>query len=187
MKILYDTQKAHTSSLENRPLLTQAMRDREQKLKEKRHPKTMIRVRFPDRYILEATFYSGSLVSDLFKVVSEHLESPYEAFQLYITPPQTYLDSNTSFWKQKLAPASLVHFAHKSDKGPPYLKHEILSKALDYPVSSPIGTELGLEEEPQPVSEVLDENKPKPSSASTTAPPPNEKLGRPKWFKIGNK
>jgi tether containing UBX domain for GLUT4 len=60
LKIMIDSQKSKLNSLENRPLMTQAMREREQKLKEHKHPKCRIRVRFADRFTLEATFYSGS-------------------------------------------------------------------------------------------------------------------------------
>jgi hypothetical protein len=59
LKVLIDGQRANLATLENRPLMTKALREREQKLIEQKYPKTMVRVRFPDRYILEATFYSG--------------------------------------------------------------------------------------------------------------------------------
>ena len=61
LKLMMDSQKSKLNSLENRPLMTQAMRDREQKFKEQKYPKCRIRVSFPDQFTLEATFYSGSL------------------------------------------------------------------------------------------------------------------------------
>lgn len=60
IRILLDSHKSAVHALENKPLLTQKLRDREKLMKEKKYPKTMIRVRFPDQYILEATFFSGA-------------------------------------------------------------------------------------------------------------------------------
>lgn len=59
MKILFESQKAQTKALENTPLRTLAMREQELRLKEQKHPKTLIRVRFPDSYVLQAKFFSG--------------------------------------------------------------------------------------------------------------------------------
>ena len=59
--MMFESQKAKLNAMENRPLMTQAMRDREEKLKREKYPKTLIRVRLPDRFSLQITFYSGSL------------------------------------------------------------------------------------------------------------------------------
>ena len=48
IKALISTQQSKYQQLENAPLMTKAMRKREELLKQQRYPKTMIRVRFPD-------------------------------------------------------------------------------------------------------------------------------------------
>ena len=37
---------------------TKAMRDKENELKAQKHPKTCIRIRFPDKYIMQVMFFS---------------------------------------------------------------------------------------------------------------------------------
>lgn len=46
--------------MENKPLMTQKMRDRELQLQQQKYPKTLIRVRFPDRFVVQLTFFSGA-------------------------------------------------------------------------------------------------------------------------------
>jgi hypothetical protein len=58
--MMLDGQKSKLNDLENRPLMTKKMREREEMLKKQKYPKTMIRVRFPNSYVLEATFLSRS-------------------------------------------------------------------------------------------------------------------------------
>jgi hypothetical protein len=55
---MIDQQKSRNHELENRPLMTKKMRDREEMLRRQKYPKTMIRVRFANRFVLEATFLS---------------------------------------------------------------------------------------------------------------------------------
>lgn len=55
------------------PLMTKAMRDREASLRRQKYPKTMIRVRFPNRVTFQATFLSsekGKLNESLVYVLS---------------------------------------------------------------------------------------------------------------------
>ncbi|KAJ3371207.1 Tether containing UBX domain for GLUT4 [Kappamyces sp. JEL0680] len=169
------------------------MRDRELRLKEQKYPKTMIRVRFPDRFILEATFYSGALgwlaslltvVSDLFALVKEHLEVD-RPFRLYVTPPHTNLDPAKSFWSQKLAPACLVHFASldTTHAGSSFLNQSALASCADYPIALP----------PEALEAAADsdeeEHRPKPALAEPSNSDPAKKPDetgpkRPKWFKL---
>jgi hypothetical protein len=58
---MIDSQRSKLNTMDNRPLMTQAMREREEKLKQEKYPKTLIRIRFPDRYSIQFTFYSGAL------------------------------------------------------------------------------------------------------------------------------
>jgi hypothetical protein len=58
LKLMIEQQKYRNQELENRPLMTKKMREREEMLRRQKYPKTMIRVRFSNRFVLEATFLS---------------------------------------------------------------------------------------------------------------------------------
>ncbi|KAI8914645.1 GLUT4 regulating protein TUG-domain-containing protein, partial [Gorgonomyces haynaldii] len=107
MKILLSSYKSSLSKYENRPLMTQKMREQEQQVRNRKYPKTLIRVRFPDQTTLEAAFYSGEQVRALFQVVQSVTNTA--GFRLYVTPPMKDLTETGSFWQQQLAPSSLVH------------------------------------------------------------------------------
>lgn len=62
---LMDGQKAKRQEEENRGFKTAAMRAEEEKARERRYPKTIIRIRFPDRVQIQATFSSQEKIKDL--------------------------------------------------------------------------------------------------------------------------
>ncbi|KAI8899326.1 hypothetical protein BC833DRAFT_586083, partial [Globomyces pollinis-pini] len=57
LKSIFDSQNKARDNLENRPLMTQAMRDKEAQLKQQKYPKTRVRIRLPDRTTIEASFF----------------------------------------------------------------------------------------------------------------------------------
>ena len=71
------SQKKKLQLLNDAPLMTRgdgiylllAMREREKDAKRSKYPKTLVRVRFPNRMILQATFLSNETVSCLYDVV----------------------------------------------------------------------------------------------------------------------
>ncbi|RKO89871.1 hypothetical protein BDK51DRAFT_18167 [Blyttiomyces helicus] len=110
LKMLIQGQTARKAAIENAPLMTKAMRDREAELKMQKYPKTLVRVRFHDRVTLQATFWSGQKASALYQAVRESLRTPERRFLLYVTPPHRKIDPQLTFWKAGLAPATLVYF-----------------------------------------------------------------------------
>ncbi|KAJ3204713.1 Tether containing UBX domain for GLUT4 [Dinochytrium kinnereticum] len=109
VKAMIAASKSRAKLFEDTPLMTQKMRDREEKLRRSKYPKTMIRVKFPDRLILQATFLSDETIGDLYEVVRNYLHGS-RAFTLYTTPPLHNLkDLTLSMWTAKLSPASLVY------------------------------------------------------------------------------
>lgn len=62
---LMDGQKAKREEEESRGFKTAAMRAEEEKARERRYPKTIIRIRFPDRVQIQATFSSQETIKDL--------------------------------------------------------------------------------------------------------------------------
>ena len=77
-----NSQKAKREEEENRGFKTAATRAEEEKARERRYPKTIIRVRFPDRVQLQATFKSQETVGDLRKWVKSACVGQGEAFEL---------------------------------------------------------------------------------------------------------
>ncbi|XP_022379247.1 tether containing UBX domain for GLUT4 isoform X3 [Enhydra lutris kenyoni] len=87
--------KSERKRLEEAPLVTKAFRDAQRREKLERYPKVVLRVLFPDRYILQGFFRPSETVGDLQAFVRSHLGDPELPFYLFITPPKTVLDDPT--------------------------------------------------------------------------------------------
>ncbi|KAI9209534.1 GLUT4 regulating protein TUG-domain-containing protein [Polychytrium aggregatum] len=135
LKQIYDSAKQHRQEHENAPLKTRYIREKEMEAKMQKYPKTLVRVRFMDRSILQATFRSVEPVSELFKVLEAALAVSGRAFHLVATPPHRNLSPSETFWTAQLSPASIVHF-HWTD-GPsdgPYLSADYLARMEPFPL-----------------------------------------------------
>ncbi|KAJ3126990.1 hypothetical protein HK100_009985 [Physocladia obscura] len=148
LKLAYISTKDKAKTLTDAPLMTKAMRDREDELRARKWPKTMIRVRFPDRVTFQAAFLSSEPLSTLYNVVEESLRKngngDARVFVLYVTPPLQDLSAkrSLSFWKAGLAPASMVYFKWvNSEASGSYLNDYYLSKIEEFPVP-PVGEVL---------------------------------------------
>ncbi|KAF9954656.1 Tether containing UBX domain for GLUT4 [Mortierella alpina] len=135
---LMNSQKAKREEEENRGFKTAATRAEEEKARERRYPKTIIRVRFPDRVQLQATFKSQETVGDLRKWVKSACVGQGEAFELYTTPPKKVLsDDKQTLYQAGLAPQSIVYFSWKDSKlnlMAPFLNGEHMMKMQDLPL-----------------------------------------------------
>ncbi|XP_029783632.1 tether containing UBX domain for GLUT4 isoform X2 [Suricata suricatta] len=87
--------KSERKRLEEAPLVTKAFREAQMREKLERYPKVVLRVLFPDRYILQGFFRPNETVGDLRDFVRSHLGNPELPFYLFITPPKTVLDDHT--------------------------------------------------------------------------------------------
>ncbi|KAF9904701.1 Tether containing UBX domain for GLUT4 [Linnemannia zychae] len=138
MMRLLSSQKAKREEEEKRGFKTAATRAEEEKAKERRYPKTIIRVRFPDRIQLQATFRSQETVGDLRKWVASACVGQGEKFDLYTTPPKKVLtDSNQTLYQAGLAPQSIVYFSWVDSKlnlTPPFLNGEHMMLLQDLPI-----------------------------------------------------
>lgn len=82
---------------------------------------TLIRVRFPDGFILQGTFYSREKVRDVVEFVRQSLVSDWQPFQLFETTGQLK-DENASLIDLGLVPAAVVNF-----KWDPLIMKDILA------------------------------------------------------------
>ncbi|KAF0451245.1 Tether containing UBX domain for GLUT4 [Gigaspora margarita] len=123
---------------ENSGFKTSAMRAKEEKERERKYPKTLIRVKFPDSFQLQIAFLSKEHVAELYKFVKSALRTPSREFELYVSPPKrTLSDKNITLYQAGLSPASVVYciWADKSIGNDivPYLSDEYLKLREDLP------------------------------------------------------
>ncbi|KAI8805289.1 hypothetical protein BJ742DRAFT_902380 [Cladochytrium replicatum] len=191
--------KSHRAHDENRPLMTRSMREKELELRQKKWPKTLIRVRLPDRTTLQATFYSGDPLLELYNVVRQSLATPAREFYLYVTPPQKTIPdtSETTFWKESLAPQSIVYFSWRDgEKSGPYLSNDMTAKLEDLPKAAVPDVQAGTPA-PEPTIKAQEHTSTEASgeartsksgtASSTIIPPRDDGPKVPKWFKLGKK
>ncbi|DAA18304.1 TPA: alveolar soft part sarcoma chromosome region, candidate 1-like [Bos taurus] len=128
--------KSERKRLEEAPLVTKAFREAQMKEKLQRYPKVVLRVLFPDRYILQGFFRPSETVGDLRDFVRSHLGNPELPFYLFIAPPKTILDDHTlTLFQANLFPTALVHFGPEEPTGsylePRLLEHTVSPSAAD--------------------------------------------------------
>ncbi|XP_045428213.1 tether containing UBX domain for GLUT4 isoform X3 [Pipistrellus kuhlii] len=190
--------KSERKRLEEAPLVTKAFREAQMKEKLERYPKVVLRVLFPDRYILQGFFRPSETVGDLRDFVRSHLGNPELPFHLFITPPKTILEDHTlTLFQANLFPAALVHFGAEEPAGlylePKLLEHTVSPSAADVLVTrcmsrtsvppSPLPAPDPVPLESEAAAEEGARAPPEPSPG--TVQPLRRDLGKvPKWLKL---
>ncbi|XP_006653542.1 plant UBX domain-containing protein 1 isoform X2 [Oryza brachyantha] len=172
---------------QSKVLKTRKMREAELAAQRAKIKKTVMRVRFPDGYILEADFHPSETVQSLMGLLKKVLSRPDLPFYLYTVPPKKRIqDTSMDFYTAGFIPGANVFFSYDlpagselntdSVKSEPYLSEEI--RMLD-----------GLSIVQEPVHQPIDSNANYSSAhqsdvfQSDFAPPTNKKPAKPKWFK----
>ncbi|ONM16526.1 Plant UBX domain-containing protein 1 [Zea mays] len=156
-------------------LKTRKMREAELAAQRAKRTKAVMRVRFPDGYILEADFLPSERIHSLVDLLMKVLARPDLPFYLYTVPPKKrILDTSQDFYTSGFVPGANVHFSYDLPEGP-FLREGILS--LD-------GLSLLLKPASQPDDSRMNSSTHQ-SGASQSDPVPttNKKPGRPKWLK----
>ncbi|XP_048653007.1 tether containing UBX domain for GLUT4 isoform X2 [Marmota marmota marmota] len=190
--------KSERKRLEEAPLVTRAFREAQMKEKLERYPKVVLRVLFPDRYILQGFFRPSETVGDLRDFVRSHLGNPQLPFHLFVAPPRTVLDDHTlTLFQANLFPAALVHFGAEEPTGlylePGLLEHTIspsaadvlvarcMSRATRSPLPLPTPGAVPLESEPAAEEGALGP----PGSLPGAVQPMRRNPGKvPKWLRL---
>ncbi|KAF5905155.1 tether containing UBX domain for GLUT4 [Clarias magur] len=122
--------KSERRVLEEAPLMTQSLREAQEKEKMDRYPKVVLRVQFPDRQVIQGFFKPLETVAALKQFVRTHLQDPNLPFYLFTAPPKTLLhDSSASLFQARLFPAALVYFG--SDvKTECYLRSDLVDSSV---------------------------------------------------------
>jgi len=108
--------------------MTKEARDAE-RLKAKRiYRKCMVRVRFPDEVMLQASFASTAPVSAVLEWVSECLRSP-APFELAVARAPPLSELSLTLEQAELCPAALLNFRSATAEmvEPPYLVPQLMS------------------------------------------------------------
>ncbi|NXK98048.1 ASPC1 protein, partial [Formicarius rufipectus] len=133
--------------LEEAPLMTKSLRESQMKEKLERYPKVVVlRVRFPDRHVLQGFFDPSETVGVLRDFVRSHLADAELPFYLFVAPPRIILnDESLTLFEAKLFPTAVIHFGSEECRDC-YLKSDLLSSAVspsaaDLLVARYVGTE----------------------------------------------
>ncbi|XP_039860407.1 tether containing UBX domain for GLUT4 [Simochromis diagramma] len=197
--------KSERKFLEEAPLMTKSLRESQIKEKMDRYPKVVLRVQFPDRYVLQGFFRPLETVDALRHFVRSHLEDPQLSFYLFITPPKTILDDpSATLFQADLFPGALVYFGSdvKTDF---YMKRELLESPVSavqanesiascmLQSSTPSSSSGGFREPlppPEPTVEASGstQNEEDPLTQTQAAKPARSDPGKvPKWLKLPGK
>ncbi|KAM9363163.1 tether containing UBX domain for GLUT4 isoform 1-T1 [Symphorus nematophorus] len=197
--------KSERKLLEEAPLMTKSLREAQMKAKMERYPKVVLRIQFPDRYVLQGFFRPLETVGAVRHFVRSHLEDPQLSFYLFITPPKTILDDpSATLFQADLFPGALVYFGSdvKTDF---YIKRELLESSVSAvqanesiascmlrspsAPSSSTGSDEPLPP-PEPIAEPSGspQDEPDPSVHNQAAKPTRSDPGKvPKWLKLPGK
>ncbi|NXU85148.1 UBXN6 protein, partial [Xiphorhynchus elegans] len=102
-------QRLRTEAVEKASMLrTRAMREKEEQREMRKYNYTLLRVRFPDGYILQGTFYARESVSVLYNFVREALRDDWLPFELLGPGGLKLMDENLAFNECGLVPSALL-------------------------------------------------------------------------------
>ncbi|NWI66760.1 UBXN6 protein, partial [Todus mexicanus] len=105
-------QRLRTEAVEKASMLrTRAMREKEEQREMRKYNYTLLRVRFPDGYILQGTFYARESLSALYSFVREALRDDWLPFELLGPGGLKLTDENLAFNECGLVPSALLSLA----------------------------------------------------------------------------
>ncbi|XP_064031466.1 UBX domain-containing protein 6 isoform X1 [Pogoniulus pusillus] len=133
-------QRLRTEAVEKASMLrTRAMREKEEQREMRKYNYTLLRVRFPDGYILQGTFYARESLSALYSFVREALREDWLPFELLGPGGLKLTDESLAFNECGLVPSALLTLAWDTalmediqaageEQPPSPLKPELLSR-----------------------------------------------------------
>lgn len=158
--------------LEEAPLMTKALRETQLKEKVERYPKVVLRVLFPDRFILQGFFRVTETIGAVREFVQSHLQEPEIPFYLFITPPRTELkDDSVTLFQAHLFPATVVHFGSLEQRDH-YLQHHLLTEPKS-PSQADLVVARAMPRVPGSCTAPIPEDLPGPSSQVSQRAPEN--------------
>jgi tether containing UBX domain for GLUT4 len=119
VKKLYYEMKRDVELMNNKPLLTSELRDADEQQQRRtvlaQYKQVILRIQFPERYVLQGTFLPEETIGDVKKFIREHLKEPELEFHLFSTPPKHVLGDEINLIEAKCVPQAIIHFGTGSD------------------------------------------------------------------------
>lgn len=91
-------------------LRTKAMRERDEQLELRRYNYCLVRVRFPNDFILQALFKSNETYGVLYQYIQDQLQYDTVPFELFGHSMKKSIESSSTLAEAGLAPAALINF-----------------------------------------------------------------------------
>ncbi|KEH25430.1 hypothetical protein MtrunA17_Chr6g0458911 [Medicago truncatula] len=108
-----DYYKLLATKKEDKFLKTKKLREAEVAARRSRITKAVIRVRFPDNHILEATFHPSDTIKSLIDLIDKEIAQPDKPFYLYTTPPKKLIkDFSQDFYTAGFSPGAIVYLSY---------------------------------------------------------------------------
>ncbi|XP_031628369.1 tether containing UBX domain for GLUT4 [Contarinia nasturtii] len=199
LKILIKGLRTEAEGTVEQPLMTAKLRAMEEEQKQlsalNKYNKAIIRILFPNRYVLQGVFTPYETIETVIEFVRSYLANQNIEFYLYTTPPKEILPKESRLFEAKCVPSIVLHFGSE-EKQSNYLKEEILDKVsspkaainqafLDRGIKMSSTVESNEEDQPSSSQQPRRSNALSFSSSSTASTSTDVKL--PKWFKPAGK
>ncbi|KAF6156890.1 hypothetical protein GIB67_000430 [Kingdonia uniflora] len=112
-----DYYRVLSTKKEDNFLKTRKIREAEESSRRSRITKTIIRIRFPDNYTLEAKFHSSETFQNLIDLLTKVVARPEIPFYIYTTPPKKQIkDMSQAFYSAGFIPGAIVYFSYDLPK-----------------------------------------------------------------------
>ena len=180
-------------------MTTKAMRDLNKMKRQKLYAKTLLRVQFPSRLIVEGVFRPHETISDVCDVLRRVVLSEACAgsgFYLFTIPPKSVLDSKKTLKQLGLCPAALVYLGWSSGSAPAS-KEELLRLNMMAKTTAAGGSSVimspqlypkALNSEELSVGNKVDQGERKNNNSSSTGGSKKKakggSKGKPSWLKL---
>ncbi|XP_078035567.1 tether containing UBX domain for GLUT4 [Augochlora pura] len=129
-KILLRDAKRRREELEEAPLLTndqrEANHEKVMSTKLNKYCQTLIRVQFPDQFVLQGIFQPTETVQMIHDFIQKYLDDPISDFTIFTAPPKHILDPSKRLIDEYLVPSAIVYYSGSS-----HLNAEIKEKIVD--------------------------------------------------------
>ncbi|XP_060649389.1 tether containing UBX domain for GLUT4 [Drosophila nasuta] len=120
LKMVLRDLKRTASGNEDAPLLTSNLRELERQkamlAKLNQYKDCVIRIQFPNRYVLQGIFKPHEPLSRVEDFVREFLTNPSEQFHLFTIPPKKVLPSSETLLELNCVPNAMLHFTFVEEK-----------------------------------------------------------------------
>ncbi|XP_052856629.1 tether containing UBX domain for GLUT4 [Drosophila gunungcola] len=119
LKMVLRDLKRTSSGDDDAPLLTAKLRELERQkamlAKLNQYKDCVLRIQFPDRFVLQGIFKPHEPLSMVEEFVREFLAQPGEQFHLFTIPPKKVLPSEETLLELNFVPNAIVHFGFLKD------------------------------------------------------------------------